>query len=114
MTDIPIKLLVGTSAVSAFYALLLDVRKQKQVRRLAAHIKDRDGDKWAALPSLHRAMPRVALRILFRAETVHDAESLDMYRRLRIGERRQMAALAACALAIAVLLFGTRFWGWTW
>lgn len=114
MTSLPVKVLISTAAVTALYALIADMRKQKQVRQLAARMQEQYRDKWLGLPWLHRAMPRVGLRIIFRSSAVDDPESLDRYQRLCVAERRQMAALAVCALAIAVVLFGTRFWGWIW
>ena len=114
MTNIPVKILVALATIAALYALYLDTRKQKQIRLLVARMKEKKTDKWQALPWLHRAIPRVGLRALFRTAHIDDPESTDAYRHMRIVERRQLVALIIVAAAIVIALTGTSYWGWSW
>lgn len=114
MTSTEVKIFVGAATVAFIYALLLDFRKQKRIRLLVARVKEKESEKWRTLPWLHRAMPRVGLRILFRTANIADAESTDSYRQLRMIERRQLITLIVGAVAIVVVLAGTRYWGWSW
>src|SRR3990172_12110964 len=52
--------------------------------------------------------------LLFKLSAISDTESLGLYQRMRRDERIQMGALILSALAVAVVLIGTRFWGWSW
>jgi hypothetical protein len=81
---------------------------------LVARLKEKESNTWQTLPWLHRAMPRVGLKVLFQAARIHNAESMDSYRRLQVVERRQMIALVIGACAIVIVLSGTRYWGWNW
>lgn len=114
MTSLEVKVLVGAATMAFMYALFLDFRKQKRIRLLVTRIKEKEGGLWQTLPWLHRAMPRVGLKVLFQAARIHDAESTDSYRHLRVVERRQMIALIIGACAIVIVLSGTRYWGWSW
>lgn len=114
MTSTEVKILVGAATLAFLLALFLDFRKQKRIRLLIAHMKERQSERWRGLPWLHRVIPRVGLRTLLQAEPIDDAESVDAYRHLRKLERRQLITLIVGAVAIVIVLAGTRYWGWSW
>jgi hypothetical protein len=114
MTNIEVKILVGAATIAFLFALFLDFRKQKRIRLLIAHMKEKQGEKWRGLPWLHRVIPRIGLRTLLQTAPIDDAESVDAYRNLRKLERRQLITLIVGAVAIVVVLAGTRYWGWSW
>jgi hypothetical protein len=113
MASTQVKILIVVAGLAALYAFRLDVKKQRQIRELVARIKDQKDNRWHTLPWLHRALiPRAGLAILFKTSAVGDVESLALYQKLRFVERKQMVTLIVAALAIVVLLIGTRYWGW--
>lgn len=115
MTNPIVKVLVGIAAVAGLGGFLLDLRKQKRIRELVARIKAQDSATWSALAWHQRVLiPRGGLSILFKRATVNDPESLRAYAALQRVEKRQLALIVLAAVAIALVIIGTRYWGWSW
>ncbi len=93
----------------------LSIREGRRFRRLVKWIEAHHGERWRALPGFTRRLnPKGGVEFLRRHGLAEDPEFMDLYRRAKHGNPRQLLfALTSLAL-IGVILLGVRYLGWSW
>ena len=110
-------MIVLTLATAAFslYAWWLSIQETKRLRRLVQWLEHHHGARWRALPKLSRNLfPRGGVERLRRNGLSEDPGFMARYRETRAGTLRQLAAIPAAVVSIALVQIGVRFWGWSW
>lgn len=105
--------LVSVTALSVVYAFILEVRRGFEQDRLLEWLKAERAADWDALPRSDRFLTVRAVEILRRGALASDADFHARYQMTRHGSRFAVA-MSIAVTAIALLLIGTRFFGWSW
>lgn len=105
--------LVSVTMLSVVYAFILEVRRGFEQDRLLEWLKTERRAAWDALPRSDRFLTARAVEILRRGPLASDADFHARYQMTKHGKRFAVAMSIAVA-AIALLLLGTRFLGWSW
>lgn len=101
--------------ITAVYAFICRVQAERVARAAMKRVRATQPGLWQSLDWLLRiANPAITLKVLRARHGTSDPHFDRHLERVRQLERRGHVALAAGSLCIALLLIGTRFWGWTW
>ena len=120
MTEASPGVIVFTTAgmVAAVYAFICQIRAGRVARVAVNRVRDTRPGAWQSVLAgnwlLRVANPAITIRVLRARHDVSDPHFDDHFERVREIERRGYRALAVAFVCIAVVLIGTRYWGWTW
>ncbi len=105
---------LGVAAV--VHALACALRVDRHARQFYDWVLETHPDAPRQLSRLHRWLPsrRVRPAALRRQRIVVGPEFEARYAAIRRLERTQLVSACVAACAVAVVLFGVRFWGWWW
>ena len=108
-------LLLIVAAAAAFWMFLWKTRTDRRTTRLVVWIWEHYPDRWRALPWLYRYLLRGrALREMARSEAINDPHFAQEYALIVPMPRHVHIAGAIAGTAIALILIGTRLFGWQW
>lgn len=111
--SVQVMVLVSVGVVAIVYAFYLDVRRGVRSDRFLAWLKTERKAEWEALSRADRFLPGRAVEILRRGPLAADTEFHSRYQATRHG-RRFGIAMTVAAAAIALLVLGTVYLGWSW
>ncbi len=120
MTEASPGVIVFTTAgiVAAVYAFICHIRAERVARVAVNRVRDTRPGAWHSVVAnnwlLRVADPAITIRVLRARHDVSDPQFDDHFQRVQDIERREYRAVAAAFVCIAVVLIGTRYWGWTW
>ena len=107
---------VGVLAV--VYAFVCQVRAERVARFAVKRVRAANPGLWQSVVHdnwlLRVANPAITIKLLRARHRARDPEFDQHFERVRQLERRGHVAIAAAGVSIAMVLIGTRFWGWTW
>ena len=111
-----IKILISTAAVSVVYAFVCKIRLSKGADKLSRRLEKERPDLWSGLNAFARNWGggHPGIKLLYRRKAVDLPGFDEEYRQLRALERKLLKGLGLGSACIALLLIGTRFWGWAW
>ncbi len=112
-TSVEIMIVLSIGVVAAVYAFYLDVRRTSAFSRLLAWLRSEREDDWEGLSRADRFLSFRAVEILRRGALAGDPEFQSRYAPTRHG-RRFVVAMTVTTAAIALVILGTSFWGWSW
>ena len=102
--------------VAAVYAFICKIRAERVARAAVTRVRTLRPGVWQSLVAdnwLFRFMsPAITIRVLRDRHGVSDPHFDEHVERFREIERRGHLAIAAAFASIALLLIGTRYWGW--
>lgn len=111
--DIQVKILLLVAAAAAIWAFAVSWQATTRFRRMVDWIRATYPERWNALPWTLRSIGRAgAVENLRRGGLEDDPEFARRYREYRRLNRRLAVLIAAGALPIAIVLAGTKLWGW--
>jgi hypothetical protein len=101
--------------VATVYAFICHVRAERVARTAMKRVRAMHPGLWQRLDWLLRlASPAITMTVLRARHGTSDPHFDRHLQRVKRLQRRGHVALAAGFVCIALLLIGTRFWGWTW
>ncbi|HXH83958.1 MAG TPA: hypothetical protein VNN07_13670 [Candidatus Tectomicrobia bacterium] len=108
-------LLTGAGAIAAVYAFVCQIRANRIARAAVNRVRAARPDVWRQLDWLVRvANPTVKMKVLRNRHGIRAPDFDAAFEAVRRLERRQILAIAAAAVCVALVLIGTRMWGWRW
>ncbi len=114
-TSIEVMALTIVAALAAVYAWVSDMRRIRRATRLIGWVREHYAEEWDALPWVARNLNRLgALAHLRRTKAIPHPRFEAEYLAIRPVQPRQTAALVVAIGAIALVLAGVRWWGWSW
>jgi hypothetical protein len=107
---------ISLAIVAMVYAFVCEIRQDRLARPLRRWVQQAYPNAWRALPWLFRRTlaARIALRVLIRQQLVTDPALLARYRPIAQLETEKLVAIVVGLACCALVLVGTRVWGWTW
>ena len=107
--------LITLAAVVSLLAWWLSARNSRRTRTLLAHLEQNQESFWRSQQSLSRKLNPVGIIEAYRRSAqASDREFDALYQARKSGTRAQIFAIVLAATLIALVLIGTRFWGWGW
>lgn len=102
--------------LAMIYAFGCEIRQDRLARPLRHWVKDAYPNAWAALPWLYRRTlaARIILRVLVRQAIITDPALVERYRPIAQLEIEKLVAIVVGLGCMAVVLIGTKVWGWVW
>lgn len=114
-TSPEIVLLLIAAAAATFWMFIWKTRTDRRTTRLIVWIWENYPDRWRALPWLYRYLLRGrALREIARSGAMNDPHFAREYALIVPLPRHIRIAGAIAGVAIALILIGTRIFGWHW
>ncbi len=114
-TSVEIVLLTTIAAVAVICAFHLRILRDRALRRLSRWLRAARAGEWDAVQRPGRWLnPIGAVERLRRGALSNDAEFAARYREVTSGDSRFFFSLAIAALAIALIVIGTRAFGWSY
>lgn len=115
MTSPEIKILVLIALVACVYAFVLEARRGRRTERLAKWVEAACPQEWDAFHWTARKFNRGgALAHLYRRNLIADPHFASEYEAVKPFQRRQVIGFLIGVGAIALVIIGSRYWGWEW
>jgi hypothetical protein len=111
-------LLTAAGAVAAVYAFICHIRAERLARVTMNRVRATQPGVWQRLIADHWllriANPAITIKVWRARHGSPDAHFDDELERVRRIERQEYVAVGAAGVCIALVLVGTRYWGWSW
>ncbi|MDH3233718.1 MAG: hypothetical protein OEQ29_09315 [Alphaproteobacteria bacterium] len=115
MTSIEIKVLISLAALGTVYAFVRDIQHTARRRRLAVWVKQHYPVEWRAIDWGRRNLfLTAALAQLHQDGSITHPHFVQEYPKVRRWPRDMMLAFAIACAAIALVVVGQLYFGWTW
>ena len=110
-----VMVLITLAAVVSLFAWWLSARISRRTGALLAHLQHNQESFWRSQQSLSRKLnPIGVIEAYRRSAQAPDPEFDALYHARKSGTFAQIFAIVLAATLIALVLIGTRFWGWGW
>lgn len=104
--------------IAAVYAFICQVRAERVARVAVRRVRATQPGLWQRLVHdnwlLRFANPAITIKLLRARHGAGDPHLDQHFERVRQLQRRGHIAIGVASAAIALVLIGTRFWGWAW
>ncbi len=111
----PAVILFTMLAVAAgLYAWWLSIDRMRRLRHLDRWLREHREQAWSEMPTALRFSRSAGIDHLRRGALAQDPEFLGYYRAATRHKRRSLALQLLAAAGIAMVVIGTRYWGWVW
>lgn len=102
--------------VAILYAFVCQIRAQRIARKAVRRLREISPRPWQSIHWFYRRLtsPVITMKVFRARHGLSDPSVQEQFERVTRLERRQLVAICAAALCIAITLVGTRFWGWAW
>ena len=116
MTSPQIKILISAACVSIAYAFLCEIRLSGKAAKLSKWVKNERPDLWSNLNFIARNWNggQPGLKLLYRRKVVGLPRFDKEYKELQSLERKLLWGIGIGSACIALVLIGSKFWGWHW
>ena len=116
MASPQLKILVSLAGVSIVYAFVCEIQLSRKASKLRNWLQQERPDLWSELNFFARNWNggQPGLKILYRRNVVGLPMFDQQYKQLRSLERKLLCGIGIGSVYIALVLVGSRFWGWHW
>jgi hypothetical protein len=108
----------SVGVIAAVYAFICEVRAERVARVAVRRVRAAQPGLWQSLVAenwlLRFANPAITIKLLCARHGARDTHFDEHFERVRQLQRRGHIAIGVASVSIALVLIGTRFWGWTW
>ena len=114
MASPQIKILISLAGVSLVYAFVCNIRLSRKARKLANWLQKERPDLWSELNSFAKNYNggHPGLKILHRRNVVGLPLFDQQYEQLHSLERKLLWGIGIGSVCIALVIAGSKFWGW--
>lgn len=107
-----VMVLITLAAVVSLLAWWLSARNSRRTRALIGYLEQNQESYWRSQQRRSRKLNPIGLIEAYRRASQAPDPEFDTLR--KSGTRAQISAIILATTLIALVVLGTKFWGWSW